>query len=170
VTPDEIAAVLAARARALAVRPPEPAAGGRQELLAFTVAGARYALPTAQVAAVVRLGPVTRVPRAPAAVAGVTNHGGAVLLVADLPALLGLGAPAPAQDDPRYLLVVHDGQAEPLGLVADELHDVSLVAAAVLHATAGGGAGARLTRALTGDGCLVLDGARLLSDPALTTG
>jgi purine-binding chemotaxis protein CheW len=170
VTPDEIAAVLAARARALAVRPPAPPTGGRQELLAFVVGGARYALPTAQVAAVGRLGPVTRVPRAPAAVAGVTNHEGTVLLVAHLPALLGLGSPAPSADDTRYLLVVHDGQGEPLGVLADELHDVSVVAAAELHPPAVGGPGAHLTRALTGDGCLVLDGARLLSEPALTTG
>ena len=166
--------MLAARARALAVRP-EAEAGGRLELLAFAIAGAHYALPTAQVASVAQLGAVTRVPGAPPAVAGVTNHDGAVLLVAELPVLLGLGAPTPGAAAVRYLLVVrdgeaHDGEAEPLGLVVDELHDVRVVAEAALHPPAVGGAGAHLTRALTGDGCLVLDGKRLLSEPALTTG
>ena len=116
-----------------------------------------------------QLGAVTRVPGAPPAVAGVTNHEGAVLLVAELPVLLGLGAPTPGAAAVRYLLVVHDGEAEPLGLVVDELHDVRVVAEATLHPPAAGGAGTHLTRALTGDGCLVLDGKRLLSEPALTT-
>jgi chemotaxis signal transduction protein len=182
VTPEEIAAVLAARARALALRPDAEGAGGRLELLAFAIGGARYALPTAQVASVARLGPVTRVPGAPPAVAGVTNHEGTVLLVAELPALLGLAGPLRSAVAAPYLVVVvgqhapphgpgdvHDGQAEPLGLVVDDVHEVRVVAEAALHPPAAGGPGAHLTRALTGDGCVVLDGKRLLSEPALTT-
>ncbi len=165
---EELAAILAARARALATPAQASTAGEAVELLAFAIGGARYALPTTQVAAVARLSTVTRVPGVTPAVAGVTNHEGSVLLIADLPALLGLPPSPTATDAVRYLLVVHDGDADPVGLVADEVHDIRAVNRAALYSPAAGGA-APLARAVTGDGCLVLDGKQLLTDPRLIT-
>jgi purine-binding chemotaxis protein CheW len=177
-SPDDVTAVLAARARALAAPPPRAPAGELIELLTFAVAGARYGLPTSQVEAVARLAAVTRVPGVGPAVAGVTNHEGNVLLVVELPTLLGLDRPPTRSDAARYLLVVHDpsakapgggpSAAEPLGLIADELHDIRVVEVGALHPLGDGAGGPRLGRAQTSDGCLVLDAQRLLTEPSLT--
>lgn len=53
------------------------------------LAGARYAFPAAQASEVVRLGPMTRLPAAPAFLPGVFQHRGEVLPILDVAALVG---------------------------------------------------------------------------------
>src|SRR4051794_36714431 len=87
---ERVDAVLEDRARRLA-RPLAAAqpSGGLLDLLAFRLAGERYAVETRYVQEVVRLS-LTPIPGVPGAVAGVGNLRGEVLVVFDLRPLLGL--------------------------------------------------------------------------------
>jgi hypothetical protein len=62
-------------------------------LLRFELAGAAYALRLADVRGVVECGTLRGIPRAPAAVLGVTEWRGNLLTVVDLPRLLGHASP-----------------------------------------------------------------------------
>ncbi|WP_207553574.1 chemotaxis protein CheW, partial [Teichococcus deserti] len=74
-------------------------------LLVFAAGGARHGLPAGQVAELARPGPLTRVPRAPASLLGLTHRRGAVLPVLSLPALLAPGAAPPAGPAARLLVL-----------------------------------------------------------------
>lgn len=86
------------------------------ELLAFDVASTHYALPIACVRGVVRLPPVTEVPRSPERVLGVIKVRGQVTTLIDLRRLLRLPH-APPLATARVLLVEHG--SEVLGLLVD---------------------------------------------------
>jgi purine-binding chemotaxis protein CheW len=86
-------------------------------VLTFRVGSRRLAVPAAEVAEVVRRPQVTRVPQAPAALAGVTSIRGEVAPVVALARLLG-EAESLATD--RSRIVVLQG-APPLGLAVDEV-------------------------------------------------
>ncbi|MCR5881124.1 chemotaxis protein CheW [Phenylobacterium sp. J367] len=85
-------------------------------LLTFRVGDRRLAVAAADVTEVVRPPPVTRVPHAPAAVAGVTSLRGQVLPVVALDSLLDV----PGGDAAGRRLVVLSG-TPPLGLAVDEV-------------------------------------------------
>ena len=84
-------------------------------VLSLVAAGERLALPAAEVAEILRVPPVTRVPNAAAALLGVANLRGTVLPVLSLAALLGHAA-GPASGAAR--VVVLAGGA-PVGLLVD---------------------------------------------------
>jgi len=67
---------------------PEPATG-EQWLFCVRIGGSRYAFDAGLVSEVVRVGPLTRLPAAPAYLPGVFAHRGEVLAVIDLARLLG---------------------------------------------------------------------------------
>lgn len=60
------------------------------QFLAFRIDGRRYALPAHEVAQIIRVPPMSRVPQSPPALLGITNLGGAVLPVVSLRGLLGI--------------------------------------------------------------------------------
>ncbi|RFU44507.1 chemotaxis protein CheW [Paraburkholderia sp. DHOC27] len=60
------------------------------QFLTFRIDGRRYALPAHEVAEIIRIPPMTRVPQSPSALLGIANLGGAVLPVVSLRALLGI--------------------------------------------------------------------------------
>ena len=72
-----------------------PQGGGQQQYLTFLVGDRRYALAAEQVAEVIRIPPVARLPRSPRALMGLANLRGSVVPVVSLPTLLGQGQPAP---------------------------------------------------------------------------
>ena len=103
------------------------AARGARRFLTFSVDGRLYALASEEVAEVIRLPPVARVPQAPRGLLGVTNLRGTVLPVASLRGLLGnkeedgatsaivLGGSAPAAltvDKVEALVAIDAGRVE----------------------------------------------------------
>lgn len=60
------------------------------QFLTFRIEGQRYALPAQEVAQIIRVPPMSRVPQSPPALLGIANLGGTVLPVASLRALLGI--------------------------------------------------------------------------------
>lgn len=95
--------------------------------LAFTLDGARYAVPIERVVEVLPRVRVTPLPGAPSHVAGVIVHRGAVRAVVDLRARLGHPARAPSLDDHlivaraarRTVALLVDRATEPCALALD---------------------------------------------------
>jgi len=88
------------------------------EILIVELAGRHYGVPLAVVREVFALGPLTPVPTAPAAVAGVANLRGQVIAVLDLMRLLDLGLHRLRLGDP-VVLVEADGTRA--GLLVDRV-------------------------------------------------
>jgi len=88
------------------------------EILVVELAGRHYGAPLKAVREVFTLGPLTPVPTAPAAVAGVANLRGQVVPVLDLMRLLDLGLHRLRLGDP-VVLVEHDGTR--VGLLVDRV-------------------------------------------------
>jgi purine-binding chemotaxis protein CheW len=158
-----IEAVLAERARLLARPAVTTANVPTVELVAFRSGGERYAVETAFVHRLERSAPITALPRAPRAFAGITNLHGQLLPVADLGILLG----APACSDAAFVVVLGEARAE-IGLVAETLLDLLLLPRDVLGVA--GPAPRPLVRYITSDGIAVIDAAAVIADPRLIAG
>jgi len=97
-------------------------AGKRTEYLAFGLAGETYGVPIAHVAEILKLPPITEVPRAPSTVCGVISVRGRLVTVIDLRRRLRL---AEGQMDRRArILLVDVGTGEQIGLLVDEVQQV----------------------------------------------
>jgi purine-binding chemotaxis protein CheW len=81
--------------------------------------GEHYALPVGGVREIARLGQITPVPGAPAAVLGIWNLRGDVMAALDLATLLGLEPDA----EPSRILVAEDGELR-AGLTVESVLDV----------------------------------------------
>jgi len=77
-------------------------------VLVFDLAGERHALPAAGVLKVVEMGPLSRLPRLPDCVVGITHHRGRVVTVVDLCQLVKPGA-APTPVETGRLILVEKG-------------------------------------------------------------
>jgi purine-binding chemotaxis protein CheW len=96
-----------------------------QRLLVFRIDEALYALAVERVREIVRLRPITPVPRLPAAVVGVISLRGQILQVIDLRRRLGLPG---AQGARRARIVVaHDGDGRVAGILVDAVDQVVAV-------------------------------------------
>ncbi len=165
-SPERARAVLDERARLLARAPAEAPRGAEVvEVIAFEVAGERYAVAAEYVREVARLSEPTPVPGAPAFLAGVVNVRGEIVAVFDLRPLFGLagGGAAPS----RVLLL--GGDRVEFGLLADAAHEVLplRVEDILPPPEAVAGPARDYLRGLTAEGLVVLDGARLLRDQRL---
>ncbi len=103
------------------------------QILAFQLAEAAAALPTAVIRQVLPYLQLTRFPAAPAGVAGLMNLHGAAVPVVDVTAMSG-GRGARARQDTRILLVDYPlstpgGGSRPLGLVVEGVAGVRRVTA-----------------------------------------
>lgn len=87
----------------------------------FKIEGALFGVEVERVQEVVRHAAVTRVPPAPAGVAGLLNLRGRIVPVVDLRVLLGM--PRMAQPETGIHVIVRDGD-EPVSLLADTIADV----------------------------------------------
>lgn len=92
-----------------------------REIVTFRLAGEHYGLDIRSMREIVKLAPVTEVPRVPAFVLGVVTVRGQLVPVIDLRRRLGLEVSAPARSS-RMIVVLHGG--EPYGLVVDEVFKV----------------------------------------------
>lgn len=101
-----------------------PTAG---KYLTFALAQERYSVPVLKVREIMRLCPVTPVPRMPAYVKGVINLRGKIVPVVDLRERFGLGA---CEDSERICIVVvqidsADGAGRLSGMIVDVVEEVS---------------------------------------------
>lgn len=98
--------------------------GARSEFLAFRMAEEIYAVPIAYVKEILKLPPLTEVPRAPTDVMGVISVRGRIVTVRDLRRRLRLSEAAPTRRS-RILLaelaVEQGGTGERVGLFVDEV-------------------------------------------------
>ncbi|MBX3274082.1 MAG: purine-binding chemotaxis protein CheW [Sandaracinaceae bacterium] len=92
-----------------------------REFLAFALAGERFALPLASVREILKLSPITEVPRAPRDVLGILSVRGRITTVIDLRRRLRLPH-GEVTRGARVLLV--DAGVEVLGLLVDEVFQV----------------------------------------------
>jgi purine-binding chemotaxis protein CheW len=100
------------------------------ELLRVEVGGEPYALPIERVREIVRLSPITKVPRAPELVLGVVSLRGEIVQVLDLRRALGAALAAPTR---RSRIVVLNGEAgEIAGWLVDAVSEVMRVPDAAL--------------------------------------
>lgn len=129
---------LAASRVALAALPVR-AADVTHEYLAFEVSGDRMALPLASVKEILKLAPITPVPRAGTEVLGILSVRGRITTVVCLRAKLGLPEPEPGSRSARILLV--DRGVEILGLRVDAVTEVLRLRASEIEAADVIGAG-----------------------------
>jgi purine-binding chemotaxis protein CheW len=95
--------------------------GKRVEYLSFGLAGETYAVAIELVAEILRLAPITEVPRAPDTVLGVISVRGKLVTVIDLRRRFNL---PPATPDRRSRILLADTRAEQLGLLVDDVQQV----------------------------------------------
>lgn len=94
-----------------------PGSASRQYVL-FRLGETLFGVDILQMLRIVRLAPITRVPRAPHFLEGVINHHGQVVPVVDLHKRLAL-TEVEYGDKARILIVEMDGQ--PVGMLADQV-------------------------------------------------
>lgn len=95
--------------------------------LTFAIAQERYSVPVLKVREIMRLCPVTQVPRMPPYIKGVINLRGKIVPVIDLRARFGL---TPAVDLDRICIIVvqfdtPDGATSLMGMIVDVVEEVS---------------------------------------------
>ena len=93
-----------------------------RELLRVEVAGEPYALPIERVREIVRLCPITPVPRAPRLVLGVISLRGEIVQVLDLRLALGAAAVPPTRRS--RIVVLHSESGEIAGWLVDAVNEV----------------------------------------------
>ncbi len=157
--------VLKERARALA-KPLEAAVdlSSSVEVMVFSSAQVSYALDTRFIQSVVTFDEVVPVPGAPAALAGLIDLRGGLLVLVDLEGLL---RGASVSVVPMYAIVCGTRHAE-LGLGVEAALDVRRVALSeILPLAEASEAALAIVQGVTRDGLWILDGTRLLADERL---
>ena len=105
------------------------------QLLTFEIEGAPYALPVECVREIVRIRPITPVPRMPEDVRGVISLRGEILQVVDLRRRLGLESVEPNRRS--RVIVVQDGGGRIAGLLVDAVTEVLSVTDDALRPASG---------------------------------
>ncbi len=128
--PSEMATPSGASARAWDTLARAAAAAGQQaddsrmltELLSFRLGADPYALPVERVREIVRIRPITEVPRVPQEVLGVISLRGEVVQVVDLRMRVGLEPTPPVRK--TRIIVLHGDEGEVAGLLVDAVDEV----------------------------------------------
>lgn len=129
---EQLAAILQARAEALATPPIVEQEGNTLDLLIFRLNEARYGIKVSHVREIYPLRQVTSVPRTPEFVVGVFSARGRLLSIVDLHAFFGLPK-INMTPNSKIIVVLGEensggGQAPfELGLLADEVEDVRTI-------------------------------------------
>ena len=106
-----------------------------RELLAFSLAGDRYAVPVERVREIVRLRQITSVPRVPDEILGVISLRGEIVQVMDL--RMRLGAPVTEPGRTSRIVVLHGDEGAVTGLLVDTVSEVLRVPEEAFRPTAG---------------------------------
>jgi purine-binding chemotaxis protein CheW len=109
----------------------EPGGAGEQQedlrqLLTFEIDSTPYAVPVERVREIVRIRPITPVPRVPAEIRGVISLRGEIVEVIDLRRRLDLEPAAPVRS--TRIIVVHSENGKVAGILVDAVCEVSRVA------------------------------------------
>jgi len=91
------------------------------QLVVFKIGKEEFGVPISEVREIVRLIPITYVPRAPDFVEGVVNLRGQILAIIDLAKRLKLTS-APRSDKSRIIVVEFEGNV--IGMIVDEVMEV----------------------------------------------
>jgi purine-binding chemotaxis protein CheW len=113
-----------------------PAREELRQLLIFEVAGSAYAVPVESVREIVRIRPITPVPRVSADVRGVIALRGEILQVVDLRRRLSLPPAEPSRQN--RIVVVHLDDGRVAGVLVDAVREVLRVEASAIGPHAGG--------------------------------
>jgi purine-binding chemotaxis protein CheW len=93
-----------------------------------------FAIEAGSVREILDLVPITEVPNAPAFVGGLINVRGRVVPLADLRVTFGMDRPPPDQDTRIVVIEIDiDGEPTVAGILADKVHDVTDIDAAVIQ-------------------------------------
>ena len=140
-TPSEEARDWDALARAAANRGDAPESLDEiRQLLSFELAGAPYAVPVERVREIVRMRPVTPVPRMPDEVRGVISLRGEMIELIDLRRRLSLGSIEP--DRRTRIIVIKADDDEVVGLLVDAVREVLRVPDEAIQPATGSDTGA----------------------------
>ncbi|HYR59426.1 MAG TPA: chemotaxis protein CheW [Chthoniobacteraceae bacterium] len=166
-SPDEERRILKARAQALA-KEPERGAAADETIAAveFDLASERYAFPLSQVREVSVLRELTPVPCTPAFVLGIINVRGEIRTVIDLKKFFDL--PAAGITELNKIIIIERGEMQ-LGVLADAIRGVSRILLSDLQPTLPTLTDIRADylRGITSERLVVLDAAKILSDPRI---
>lgn len=110
-----------------------------RQILVFLVDGASYAVPVESVREIVRIRPITPIPRVTRPVRGVISLRGEIIQVVDLRLRLGLPRTEPSKA--TRIIVVHGDEERVAGILVDAVREVLRVAEESIGAPAGGDAG-----------------------------
>ncbi len=102
------------------------------ELLAFWVADEEYALPIVEIQEIIKLPPITEVPRTPRSVVGIISLRGTIVPVLDLRQVLRLDQSAATRQS-RILVLRANG--DPVGLLVDRVTSVVRLESESIEAT-----------------------------------
>ncbi len=166
-SPNEVDAILRARARELAKVPPAPNTSARLEIVQVEVGGERFGIGSRFVREV---GPITgfaEIPCTPDFVAGIANLRGEIVSVFDLRPLFSL--PIEAAGSERKMVVVRSGETE-IGLLVDAIHGVRSIPDGEIQPGLSTikGEQARYIRGVTTDRLAIIDIQTILDDERLT--
>lgn len=104
------------------------------DVLTLGIGGETFAIEAAAVREILNLVPVTDVPGARAFVRGVVNVRGRIVPLADLRVQFGMPATPPTADTRIIVLELElEGEATPVGILADRVHEVTQLATAALE-------------------------------------
>jgi len=163
-SPEEEARVLRERAKALALEPRTEGGGQREiEVVEFVLGRERFAFESRSVAEIWPIRDLTPVPCTPPFVLGLVNVRGRVLSVIDIGRFFDM--PEQGLGDLNKAVVIHDGRME-VGVLADRVVGARAVSPEDLQPSLPTLTGVRAAylRGVTGDGLVVLDAGRILSD------
>lgn len=120
-----------------------------RQLLTFVLDASPYAVPVERVREIVRVRPITPVPRVPSDVCGVISLRGEILEVIDL--RLRLHLPAAKSGRASRIIVAHAGDGGVAGLLVDGVSEVLTVSEDALRPAASAEAGNVETLCVRGD-------------------
>jgi purine-binding chemotaxis protein CheW len=110
-----------------------------REFLTFQLAGDPYAVPVERIREIVRMRPVTPIPRVPAALRGVISLRGEIVEVVDLRLQLGLTPTEPTRAS--RIIVLHGDDGKLTGLLVDAVTDVLRVTEEAIRSDGSGESG-----------------------------
>lgn len=132
-----------------------------REFLTFQLGGDPYAVPVERVREIVRMRPVTPIPRVPAALRGVISLRGEIVEVVDLRLQLGLAPAEPTRAS--RIIVLHGDDGRMSGLLVDAVTDVLRVTEDAIRSDGQGESGRVGALCIRGDRFIsVLDFERVL--------
>jgi purine-binding chemotaxis protein CheW len=107
-----------------------------RQLLAFELDGAPYAIPVECVREIVRIRPITPVPRVPDEVRGVISLRGEIVQVIDVRRRLRLAPANPTRSS--RIIVLQDDEGRVAGILVDAVTEVLRLAESAIHPAAAG--------------------------------